>query len=76
MFNAYINLEINLGDDNKKASILHEGLCNFFIKSLKNKNEEMFFIFKNIFIKKYSKLLMIKSIHLKSKTYAIYYTAF
>jgi hypothetical protein len=52
MFNAYINLEINLGDDNKKASILHEGLCNFFIKSLKNKNEEMFFIFKNIFIKK------------------------
>jgi len=52
MFNAYINLEINLGDDNKKASILHEGLCNFFIKSLKNKNEEMFFIFKNIFLKK------------------------
>ena len=52
MFNAYINLEINLGDDNKKATILHEGLCNFFLKSLKNKNEEMFFIFKNIFIKK------------------------
>ena len=52
MFNAYINLEINLADDNKKASILHEGLCNFFLKSLKNKNEEMFFIFKNIFIKK------------------------
>ena len=29
MFNAYINLEINFADDNKKASILHEGLCNF-----------------------------------------------
>ena len=52
MFNAYINLEINFADDNKKASILHEGLCNFFLKSLKNKNEEMFFIFKNIFLKK------------------------
>ena len=52
MFNAYINLEINFSDDNKKASILHEGLCNFFLKSLKNKNEEMFFIFKNIFLKK------------------------
>ena len=52
MFNAYINLEINFSDDNKKATILHEGLCNFFIKSLKNKNEEMFFIFKNIFLKK------------------------
>ena len=52
MFNAYINLEINFADDNKKASILHEGLCNFFLKSLKNKNEEMFFSFKNIFLKK------------------------
>ena len=52
MFNAYINLEINFSDDNKKANILHEGLCNFFLKSLKNKNEEMFFIFKNIFLKK------------------------
>ena len=52
MFNAYINLEINFSEDNKKATILHEGLCNFFIKSLKNKNEEMFFIFKNIFLKK------------------------
>ena len=52
MFNAYINLEINFADDNKKANILHEGLCNFFLKSLKNKNEEMFFIFKNIFLKK------------------------
>ena len=52
MFTAYINLEINFSDDNKKATILHEGLCNFFIKSLKNKNEEMFFIFKNIFLKK------------------------
>ena len=52
MFNAYINLEITFADDNKKANILHEGLCNFFLKSLKNKNEEMFFIFKNIFLKK------------------------
>jgi len=52
MFNAYINLEINFADDNKKTNILHEGLCNFFLKSLKNKNEEMFFIFKNIFLKK------------------------
>ena len=52
MFNAYINLENNYADDNKKAIILHEGLCNFFLKSLKNKNEEMFFIFKNIFLKK------------------------
>jgi hypothetical protein len=52
MFNAYINFENNFADDNKKATILHEGLCNFFLKSLKNKNEEMFFIFKNIFLKK------------------------
>ena len=52
MFNAYINLELNYADDSKKGSILHEGLCNFFLKSLKNKNEEMFFIFKNIFLKK------------------------
>ena len=52
MFNAYINLELNYADDNKKGTILHEGLCNFFLKSLKNKNEEMFFIFKNIFLKK------------------------
>ena len=44
LFNAYINLENNYADDNKKATILHEGLCNFFLKSLKNKNEEMFFI--------------------------------
>jgi hypothetical protein len=52
MFNAYINLEDNYADDNRKENILHEGLCNFFLKSLKNKNEEMFFIFKNIFLKK------------------------
>jgi len=52
MFNAYISLEFNYEDDYKKSIILHEGLCNFFLKSLKNKNEEMFFIFKNIFLKK------------------------
>ena len=27
-------------------------MLNFFVKSLKNKNEEMFYIFKNIFIEK------------------------
>ena len=52
IFNTYINLEINFADDNKKGHILHEGLIQFFLKSLKNKNEEMYFIFKNVFIKK------------------------
>ena len=67
MFNAYINLENNYADDNKKATILHEGLCNFFIKSLKNKNEEMFFIFKNIFLKKIFETINDKEYSFKLK---------
>ena len=51
LFNAYINLE-SFDDENKKFTILHEGLIQFLNKSLKNKNEEMFFIFKQIFIEK------------------------
>ena len=52
LFNAYINLENYDEEDNKKFKLMHDGLINFFYKSLKNKNEEMFFIFKNIFIEK------------------------
>ena len=52
LFNAYINLENYDEEDNKKFKLMHEGLINFFYKSLKNKNEEMFLIFKNIFIEK------------------------
>ena len=51
MFETYINLD-NFDDESKKFSLMHEAMGNFFIKSLKNKNEEMFFIFKNIFIEK------------------------
>ena len=67
LFNAYINLGNNDADDNKKATILHEGLCNFFLKSLKNKNEEMFFIFKNIFLKKIFETLNDKEYSYKIK---------
>jgi hypothetical protein len=52
LFNAYINLENYDDEDNKKFKLMHDGLINFFYKSLKNKNEEMFLIFKNIFIEK------------------------
>jgi len=34
MFNAYINLEDNYADDNRKENILHEGLCNIFLKKI------------------------------------------
>ena len=51
IYNAYVNLE-SYDDESKKFTMLHEGLIQFMNKSLKNKNEEMFFIFKNIFIEK------------------------
>jgi hypothetical protein len=49
IYSAYINREIV---DEKKFKIIHEALGSFFIKSLKNKSEEMFFIFKNVFLSK------------------------
>ena len=51
MFDTYINLD-NFDDESKKFSLMHDAMLNFFVKSLKNKNEEMFYIFKNIFIEK------------------------
>jgi hypothetical protein len=49
IFEAYINKELT---EESKFKILHEAMGNFFLKSLKNKSEEMFFIFRNVFISK------------------------
>ena len=51
MFETYINLD-NFDDESEKFKLMHEAMNNFLMKSLKNKNEEMFVIFKNIFIEK------------------------
>jgi hypothetical protein len=48
IFECYINIDIE--DD--KFKVLHDALILFFIKSLKNRSEEMIYIFKNILIKK------------------------
>jgi hypothetical protein len=48
IFECYINIDI----DDDKFKILHDALIVFFIKSLKNRSEEMIYIFKNILIKK------------------------
>ena len=50
VYAAYIRLD-HIEDD-KKFLMMHEGMLNFFSKSLKNKNEEMFFIFREIFVEK------------------------
>lgn len=49
IFEAYINKDLT---EESKFKILHEAMASFFIKSLKNKSEEMFFIFRNVFISK------------------------
>ncbi|MCQ2819264.1 MAG: hypothetical protein MJ252_18530 [archaeon] len=50
IFKAYLEMEPT--DDEEKFKILHNGLLEFFINSLKNKNEEMLFLFNKVFIKK------------------------
>lgn len=48
IFECYITIDI----DDEKFKILHDALIVFFIKSLKNRSDEMIYIFKNILIKK------------------------
>ena len=48
IFDCYISIDL----DDFKFKVLHEALIVFFIKSLKNRSEEMIYIFKNILIKK------------------------
>ena len=48
IFEAYVSIDL----DDDKFKILHEAIIIFFLKSLKNRSEEMIYIFKNILIKK------------------------
>lgn len=48
IFECYISIDL----DDDKFKVLHDALIIFFIKSLKNRSEEMIYIFKNILIKK------------------------
>jgi len=53
VFGSYLNIEIL----DPKFETLHDFFINFFIKSKKNTNEEMYFVFKNIIIKKIFEVL-------------------
>lgn len=53
ILDAYVSLDI----EDKKFFIFHENIVNFFNGSLKNRTEEMFYIFKNVFIKKIFELM-------------------
>ncbi len=48
IFESYIAIEL----DDDKFRVMHDAIIIFFIKSLKNRSEEMNYIFKNILIKK------------------------
>ena len=48
IFECYISIDL----DDDKFRVMHEAIIVFFIKSLKNRSEEMIYIFKNILIKK------------------------
>lgn len=48
IFDAYISIDL----DDEKFRLMHDAIILFFIKSLKNRSEEMIYIFKNILLKK------------------------
>jgi len=48
IFESYISLDL----DDDKFQVMHDAIIIFFIKSLKNRSEEMIYVFKNILIKK------------------------
>lgn len=52
LFFLVFDVYLNISTEGSKLGLLHEFLKDYFIHSKKNTNEEMYYVFKNIIIKK------------------------